>query len=68
MKVSLELEFENDKLGPLIVLHAGEMYSCLSQVEMYIRNHLKHGDPTDAQEVFERIKLQIREVLERMEP
>lgn len=68
MKVSLELEFENDKQGPLIVLHAAQMYSCLSEIDMFIRNHLKHGDPSDAQKVFEQIRGHVREVMERMEP
>lgn len=68
MKVLVEFEFEDDRQGPLIALNAGQMYTCLSEIDMRIRNHFKHGDPADGEKVLTEVRSYVQDTLRRMEP
>lgn len=67
MKAILEFELPDDELQLKLATIAGDLYSAAVDVDHMLRNHIKHGDDGHSDEVMNRCRSVLRDVLERLE-
>jgi hypothetical protein len=62
MKATLEFD---DKFQLLMAIHGPEAFALLQDIDVMIRNQLKHGEVEKDRETLESVRADIRELLER---
>ena len=64
MKGTLEFDDRHDLL---IALNGPEAFTLLSELDNFIRNQLKHGDPETDRDKLQEVRFEITSFLERFE-
>lgn len=62
MKATLEFE---DKFQLLMAVYGPEAFALLQDIDVTVRNQLKHGEAEKDRETLESVRADIRELLER---
>lgn len=67
MKAILEFELPDDELQLKLATLGPEMYAVLVDIDILLRNHVKHGNDAHSTEVINRARGMMSEVMARLE-